>query len=144
MVSWLANAFSFNLNIMHLKFFSDHGGKALSSFVSCSVLEENEIPKKRSINISTCCWAEFIFWIISFRMINLRRKNLKKPTITFTITFMKLDVFQKFLSPQEKRCAIITYKNDIYKLPHEFPNDLKLRILGNWRISQKCLRLIEW
>ena len=38
---------------------------------------------------------------------------------------------QIFLSPQEKRLAIITYKHGIYKLPHEFPNDLRLRILEN-------------
>ena len=28
-----------------------------------------------------------------------------------------------FLSPQMKRSAIITYKHDIYELPHEMPND---------------------
>ena len=33
-------------------------------------------------------------------------------------------------SPQRKRRAIITYKHAIYKLPEEFPNDLRLRILG--------------
>ena len=39
--------------------------------------------------------------------------------------------YQIFLSPQVKQCAIITYKNSIYDLPHELPNDLKFRILGN-------------
>ena len=39
--------------------------------------------------------------------------------------------YQIFLSPQVKRCAIITYKHDIYELPHELPKDLRLRILGN-------------
>ena len=39
--------------------------------------------------------------------------------------------YQIFLSPQVKRCAIITYKHGIYELPHYLPNDLKLRILGN-------------
>ena len=47
--------------------------------------------------------------------------------------------YQIFFSPQEKQClllittllAIITYKHGIYELPHELPNDLKLRILGN-------------
>ena len=32
---------------------------------------------------------------------------------------------QIFLSPQGKRCAIITYKHDIYELPHDLPNDLR-------------------
>ena len=34
--------------------------------------------------------------------------------------------YQIFLSPQVKRCAIITYKNGIYELPHELPHDLRL------------------
>ena len=34
--------------------------------------------------------------------------------------------YQIFLSPQVKRCAIITYKNCIYELPHELPNELRL------------------
>ena len=52
--------------------------------------------------------------------------------------------YQIFLSPQVKRCAIITYKHGIYELPHELPNDLRLRILENYQeISGKCLNLIE-
>ena len=39
--------------------------------------------------------------------------------------------YQIFLSAQVKRWAIITYKHGIYDLLHEFPNDLRLRILGN-------------
>ena len=39
--------------------------------------------------------------------------------------------YQIFLSPQVKRCAIIAYKDGIYKLVHELPNDLKPRILEN-------------
>ena len=35
--------------------------------------------------------------------------------------------YQIFLSPQVKRCAINTYNHGIYGLPHELPNDLKLR-----------------
>ena len=52
--------------------------------------------------------------------------------------------YQIFLSPQVKRCAIITYKHGIYELPHEFPNDLRYRILENYEISGKCLNFIEW
>ena len=37
--------------------------------------------------------------------------------------------YQILLSPQVKRWAIITYKHGMYKLPHEFPNDLRLKIL---------------
>ena len=39
--------------------------------------------------------------------------------------------YQIFLSPKAKQYAIITYKRGIYELPHELPNDLRLRILGN-------------
>ena len=39
--------------------------------------------------------------------------------------------YQIFLSPQEKRWAIITYKHGIYQLPRDLPTDLRLKILGN-------------
>ena len=51
--------------------------------------------------------------------------------------------YQISLSTQVKRCAIITYKYGIYELPHELANDLRLRILGNYEISGKCLNSIE-
>ena len=52
--------------------------------------------------------------------------------------------YQIFLLPQVKRSAIITYEHGIYKLPHELLNDLRLRILGSYEISGKCLNFIEW
>ena len=39
--------------------------------------------------------------------------------------------YQIFFSPQVKRWAIITYKHSMYELPHELPNDLRLRMLEN-------------
>ena len=50
--------------------------------------------------------------------------------------------WQIFLSQQVKRWAIITYKHGIYELPHELPNDLRLRILGNIRKVYKLYRMI--
>ena len=41
------------------------------------------------------------------------------------------DVFQIFLSPQMKRCTIISYKYGICELLHDLPKGLRLRILGN-------------
>ena len=38
---------------------------------------------------------------------------------------------------------IISNKHGIYELPHEFPNDLTLRILGNWERSGKYQNFIE-
>ena len=49
---------------------------------------------------------------------------------------------QIFLTPQVKGCAIITYKQGIYELPHELPNELRLRILGNIRKLSKLHRMI--
>ena len=51
--------------------------------------------------------------------------------IIFIIFWDSLMFHQIFLSPQVKRCAIITYKRGIYELRHELLNDLRLRILGN-------------
>ena len=52
--------------------------------------------------------------------------------------------YQFFLSPQVKRCAIITYKHGVYELPHEFANDLRqdLRKLGNIKKLSKRHRMI--
>ena len=51
------------------------------------------------------------------------------------------NVYQIFFSPQVKQWAIITYKHGIYELPHELPNDLRLRILGNIRKVSKLHRM---
>ena len=51
--------------------------------------------------------------------------------------------YQIFLSPQVKQWAISTYKRGIYELPHEFPNGLTLRILGNYQILGRCLNFTE-
>ena len=47
-------------------------------------------------------------------------------TIIFIIFWDFLIFYQIFLSPQVKRCAIITGKHGIYGLDHELPNDLRL------------------
>ena len=38
-------------------------------------------------------------------------------------------LYQIFLSPQVKQCAVITYKHGIYELLHELLNNLRLTIL---------------
>ena len=50
--------------------------------------------------------------------------------------------YQIFLTPQVKGWAIITYKHGIYELPHNLPNDLRLRKLGNIRRVSKLHRMI--
>ena len=47
------------------------------------------------------------------------------------------------LSPQVKQWVSVTYKHDILKLPHNVPYDLRLRILRNYEVSEKCLKFIE-
>ena len=47
--------------------------------------------------------------------------------------------WQIFLSPQKKQQVIITYNRDIYELPPGVASELRLRILGNQKISRKCL-----
>ena len=37
--------------------------------------------------------------------------------------------YQIFFSPQVKRCVIVTYKNVIYELPNELPNDFRIKLL---------------
>ena len=55
--------------------------------------------------------------------------------------------YQIFLSPQVKRWTIITYKYGTYELPHELPNDLRLRKdlkkLGNIKKVSKLHRMIS-
>ena len=51
-------------------------------------------------------------------------------TMSFIIFLDSLMFYEIFLSPQVKQCVIITYKNGIYELPDELPNDLRLRTLG--------------
>ena len=65
-------------------------------------------------------------------------------TIILMIFWDFLMFYQILFSPQVKRCVIITYKHGIYEVPHELPNNLRLRILGNEEISGKPQNPIEW
>ena len=56
-----------------------------------------------------------------------------------------LILYQNFFSPQVKRSVIISNKQSIYELPHELPNDLRLkdlRKLGKIRKISKLHRII--
>ena len=55
----------------------------------------------------------------------------------------RFDVLAYFSFTASETMQIITDKHGRYKLPHELPNNLKLRILGNWEILGKCLNFIE-
>ena len=64
-------------------------------------------------------------------VVNKNIKSKRKFYRQFHNILRLFDVLPSFSFPQVKRWAIITYKHGIYELPHEQPNDLKLRILGN-------------
>ena len=59
----------------------------------------------------------------------MQKKSLQ--TIIFIIFRDCLMFYQIFLSPQVKQCSISTNKHGIYELPHELPNDLRLKSLRN-------------
>ena len=59
---------------------------------------------------------------------------LAKYVIIATIQVIILSyslMFYQLFSPQVKRRVIISNKHGIYELPHELPNDLRLKILQN-------------
>ena len=61
----------------------------------------------------------------------LQRFKTIKTAIMEIILWDFLMFYQIFLSPQVKRSAIIINKQGVYELPHQWPNDLRFRILGN-------------
>ena len=63
--------------------------------------------------------------------------------MTFIIFGDSLMFHQLFLAPQVERFAIITNMHGIYELSGELPNDLRLRILGNYKTLVKFLNFIE-
>ena len=50
--------------------------------------------------------------------------------------------YQIFFSLQVKRSAVISNKQGVCEVPHELPNDLRLRILGNKEKSGKPQNLL--
>ena len=86
-------------------------------FLSCSHFRLSTVFKPSYMKL----WKEFR---LSFL--------LTLSSTTSFIMFWNFSMFyQTFLSPQLKRCVIITYKHGMYELPHQLLTDLKLRILGN-------------
>ena len=68
---------------------------------------------------------------IIFRAMRCLTLFISRATTTFTIFWDFLMFQQIFFSSKVKRCAIINYEHGIYELPHELPNELRLKILGN-------------
>ena len=51
---------------------------------------------------------------------------------------------QFFVLPQMKRCVVNTSKHGLYELLHELSKELRLKILRNQVISEKCISFITW
>ena len=59
-------------------------------------------------------------------------------TIPVIIFWHFLVIQHRSEQSQVKRYLMSSITNLVHELPHEFPNDLRLRILGNWEILEKC------
>ena len=71
----------------------------------------------------------------------MQKENFQ--TIMEIIFWEFLMFYQNFLSPQVKQSLIISNKQDVYDLPHNLLNDLRLRILGNKEKSGESPNLLE-
>ena len=69
------------------------------------------------------------------------KKKLRKISLIIFEDFSML--YQIFILPQVRRYAIITYKHGIYELSHKFLNNLRLKILVHYQMSETCQNLIE-
>ena len=89
-------------------------------------------------------WPSLIVWLplTSRDIVQYVYCNCLLTTIICMVIWNFLMFYQIFLSLQLKRCAVITYKHGIYKLPKELPSNLRLRILGNIRYVSKFQRMI--
>ena len=83
-----------------------------------------EIAVKELVDSESACINDLIITL------NLqgycRIWTVGRSTIILIIFWDFLMFYQIFLSPPVKRCVITTYKQGIYELPHELPNDLRL------------------
>ena len=66
-----------------------------------------------------------------------------QPTIMEILFWDFLSFYQIFFSPKVKQSMIISNKQGVYELPHELPNNLRLRILGNKEKLGKSQKLLE-
>ena len=103
-------------------------------YVPVATLSTNE--NAELLQQSKTSFKGTITWIRYQSKATIEKQNqyldyLNDPTIIFIVFWDFLVFYQIFLSPQAKRCSIITYKHGIYELPHELPKDLRPTILGN-------------
>ena len=76
-------------------------------------------------------------------LIQLEKLAIRSSTIMEIILGDFLMFYQIFLSRQVKQSPIISNNQGVNELPHEFPNDLRLTILGNKEKSGESPSLLE-
>ena len=64
-------------------------------------------------------------------------------TILLIIFWYFLIIQLRSESPKVKRYLISSITNLVHELPHELPNDFRIRILGNQEILEKCQMWVE-
>ena len=81
----------------------------------------------------------YILLISSFLMSEVEVGKITIIATILVIIFLHFLIIQLWSeSPQVKRYLISSITNLVHELPHEFPNDLRLTILGNQDILEKC------
>ena len=98
---------------------------------------------------SLCKGREYIFVCFCFFSGNLVCTTCYFDILNFNQVHNILrlfDVLPNFsIITSETMCVrLLLINNGVCELPHELPNDLRLRILGNKEISGNCLNVIEW
>ena len=110
-------------------------------------IKSNQYKKVQSISqqliTSFTGKTYFIHFLLKWHLNDGCGRYVILSRISFII-FSDFSMFYQILvSPQVKRWAIITYRHGIYELTNDLPNGLRLTILGNQEILEKCLNVIE-
>ena len=79
-------------------------------------------------------------WYLSWK---LQSNKLFCATILVIIFWHFLIISLRSESPQVKRYLISSITNLLHEFPHELPNNLRPRILGNWEILDKFQMSME-
>ena len=91
----------------------------------------------------SCCRIKYLKWckpVVSLSFLDMRCPEMPHfalPTIIFIIFWDFFIFYQIFLSPRVKRSAIISNKHGIHELPHELPNNLKLKEIRKYQENLK-------
>ena len=71
----------------------------------------------------------------------MQKKNFQTILVIIFCDFLMF--YQILFSPQVKGIVIISNKHGISDFSHKLPDDLRLKILGNWEILRRSQIFIE-